>query len=269
MANQTVRARSAQNLAGMIFEGDTMIRVRQSDGTLGKPIGPISPLKLAINPGDAEIKTRELHLRGMAGQRADPVVMGAAEPTFALETDDAGKELILLALRATSTALAESGGSVVDGVVPVKFKDSWLQLPHRNIVAAGFSGKHANNSALVAEDDYGLQDLWLQHGMIFIPGASTIAVDEACQWSYAYNAVSGATLLGNQIAQVTLQIELFGTNRVNQKPVKVTVFECTVNKATEIDFAANDYIKPNFSGVMTTPEGKSAPYQIEELTFAP
>ncbi|MER2526365.1 MAG: hypothetical protein ABTR07_00375 [Candidatus Competibacter denitrificans] len=269
MANQTVRARAAQNLAGMIFEGDTILRVKLDDGTLGKPIGPISPLKLAINPGDATIKTRELHLRGMAGQRADPVTIESAEPTFAMETDDAGGELLLLALRASESALAEGGGSVTDEVVPVKFKDSWLQLPHRNIVLAGFVGKHANDSALVAETDYGLQDIWLQHGMIFIPGDSTIAVDEACKWSYAYKAVSGKTLLGNQVAQVTMQVELFGTNRVNKKPVKVTIFECTVNKATEIDFAANDYIKPNFSGVMTTPVGKSAPYQIEELAFAP
>lgn len=63
-------------------------------------------------------------------------------------------------------------------------------------------------------------------------------------------------------------MEIFGANRVNQKPVKVTIYECTVNKATEVDFAANDYIKPNFSGVMTTPTGQSAPYRIEELTFA-
>ena len=268
MANQTVRARSAQNLAGMIFEGDAVIRARQADGTLGKPIGPISPLKLAINPGDATIKTRTLRLRGLYNQRADPVVMESAEPTFALETNDAGGELILLALRATSTAIAESGGAAVDEAVQVKFKDSWLQLPHRNIVAAGFGGKHANDSALVVETDYGLQDIWLQHGLIWIPEASTIAVDEACKWSYAYKAVSGSSLLGNQIAQVTMHIELFGTNRVNQQPVKVTVFECTVNKATEVDFAANDYIKPNFSGVMTTPVGKTAPYEIEELIFA-
>lgn len=265
----TTDARAAQNLTGMMFEGDAVVRVYQSDGTLGKPIGPISPLKLAINPGDATIKTRTLHLRGMAGQRADPVVMDPAEPTFALETDDAGGELLLLALRATSSAIAESGGSAVNTVVAVKFKDSWLQLPQRNIVVAGFSGKHANDSALTAGTDYGLQDLWLQHGMIWIPAASTIAVDEACKWSYTYKAVSGQALLGNQISQVTMQVELFGTNRVNKKAVKVTIFECTVNKATEVDFAANDYIKPNFSGVMTTPTGKTAPYQIEELTFAP
>lgn len=267
--SMTVAARTAQNLVGMMFEGDAVIRAKQSNGTLGKPIGPISPLKLAINPGDATIKTRTLRLRGMYNQRADPVVMESAEPTVALETDDAGGELILLALRATASAIAEGAGTVVSTVVPVPFKDSWLQLPHRNITLAGFSGKHANDSALVVDTDYGLQDIWLQHGMVWIPASSTIAVDEGCKWSYTYKAVSGTGILGNQVSQVTLQIELFGVNRVNQKPVKVTIYECTVNKATEVDFAANDYIKPNFSGVMTTPIGKSAPYLIEELTFAP
>lgn len=265
----TVAARTAQNLSGVMFEGDILLRQKLADGTLGKPIGPISPLKMALNPGDTAIKTRPLKLRGMFGQRADPVVMEAAEPTVALETDDAGSELILLALRATASAITESGGTAVNTVVPVKFKGSWLQLPQRNIALAGFSGKHANDSALAVDTDYGLQDIWLQHGLIWIPDTSSIAVDEACKWSYTYKAVSGTGILGNQVSQVTLQIEMFGVNRVNQRPVKVIIFECTLNKATEVDFAANDYIKPNFSGVMTTPVGKSAPYLIEELTFAP
>lgn len=267
--SMTTIAKTAQNLVGVAYEGDAIIQVKQPDMTLGKIIGPISPLKMAINPGEVSIKTRELRNRGLYGQKADPIVDKTAEPTVALETDDAGEELILLALRATRAAITETGGSAVDTVVPAPFKGSWLQLPHRNISATGFAGKHANDSALVVDADYGLQDIWLQHGLIWIPDTSAIAANEACKWSYVYNTVSGTRLLGNQLAQITLRIEFLGINRVNKKQTRIVIHETTINKSTDLDFAANDYIKPNLSGVMTTPVDKVAPYEIEELTFAP
>lgn len=264
----TALARAAQNLVGVVFEGDVMMWPKQADGLWGNAIGPVSPIKLAISPGDAKITTRPLRLRGMFGQRADPFTSEAAESTLVMETDDASKEVILLALRGTSSLISEAGGTVTNGVTAVKEKGTWLQLPNRNIVAAGFAGKHANDTALTAGTDYVLENIWLQHGLIWIPSVSTIAANEACKWSYTYKAVTGTSIQGSQIAQVTMKIEMFGVNRIDSRPVHVLIHETTVNKATEIDFAANGYIKPNFSGVMTTPVGKSSPYEIEYLTFA-
>lgn len=262
-------ARLAHNLVGMVFEGDVLLRPKQADGSLAKAIGPISPVKLAISAGDAKITTRPLRLRGKFGQRADPFTSEAAESTVVLETDDAGESLILLALRATSAAISEAGGTVTNGVTKVVDKGAWLVLPNRNIVASGFAGKHANDTALVAGTDYVLDPIWLIHGMIWIPPGSTITPGEDCKWSYTYKGVTGTALYGSQVAQVTFQLEMFGTNRIDSKPVHVVIHETTVNKSTEVDFAANGYIKPNFSGVMTTPVGKPSPYLIESLTFAP
>lgn len=264
----TSSARQAQNLDGMFFEGDVIVRSKDINGVWGKRIGPISPLKLAINPGSATTVSRKLRLRGQWGQIANSVASESADPTVAFETDDAGKELLLLAMRATSVDLNEAGGTVTDGVTAVPFKGSWLQLPHRNVSATAFSGKHANDSALTAGTDYVLQDIWLEYGMIWIPETSTIAAAEACKWTYAHGTVTGPKISGNQFSQVSLNIELFGVNRTDSSRVHLVIEEGVVSEGSDLDFAATEFFKPNFSGVLVTPAGKSAPYYIEQLTLA-
>ncbi|MBK7982103.1 MAG: hypothetical protein IPP10_14580 [Candidatus Competibacteraceae bacterium] len=265
----TVDARAALQLKGAIYEGDILIRFKDANGNFGARIGPISPVKLAINPGETTVKTRTLKLRKMWGQRADPVTTEAAEPKVAFETDDANAELIRLALRGTVEAVNEAAAAdVTDEAVPVPRKGDWLQLPHRNIAVAGFSGKHAAGAVLVAGTDYVLQDIWLQYGLVWIPATSTIAPNEACKWSYDAGAVTGTNLIGNTEAQVTLNVEMFGTNRVDQSSIHLVIHEIAVTSATETDFAGSDYFKPQFSGVMSTPNGKAGPYEIETLTFA-
>lgn len=264
----TVDARLAQAIRGAIYEGDVLIRLKSAAGAWGTRIGPLSPIKLAINPGDTTIKTRILKLRGMWGQRADPVTTEAAEATVAFETDDATQGLIEASLRAVRVAVAAAGGTATDEVSEAEGPGTWLQLAHQNIKAAGFSGKHANDSALAAGTDYALQDIWLQYGLIWIPATSSIAAGEDCKWTYTHGAVSGSNLIGNKVAQVTMGIELFGSNRVDGSQIHLIVHEAAINKATETDFAGSDYFKPNFSGVMSTPPGKEGPYEIASLTFA-
>ncbi|MGB2971454.1 MAG: hypothetical protein WBD29_03680 [Candidatus Competibacter sp.] len=265
----TVDARAAQQLKGAIYEGDILIRIKDANGNWGGRIGPITPAKLALNPGETTVITRTLKLRGMWGQRADPVTTEAAEPTVAFETDDANAELIRLALRGTFETVSEAAAAdVTDEVVAVPRKGDWLQLPHRNIAVAGFAGKHAAGAALVAGADYVLQDIWLQYGLVWIPPASSIAPGELCKWSYDAGAVAGTNLIGNTEAQTTLSLEMFGTNRVDRSSIHLTIHEIAVTSATETDFAGSEYFKPQFSGVMSTPNGKAGPYEIETLTFA-
>lgn len=264
----TADARLAQNLDGMFFEGDVLIRAKDAAGNWGKIIGPISPVKLALNPGSSTTVSRKLRLRGQWGQVANSVASEAAEPTVAFETDDAGSELILLAMRASTEAVSETGSSVSDGVTAVPFLGSWLQLPHRNIAVTGFSGKHANDSALTAGTDYVLQDIWTQYGLIWIPATSSIAVDEACKWTYTYGTVTGTKITGNALSQVSLKLEMFGTNRTDSSAMHLKVHEIVVSEGADLDFAATDFFKPNFSGKMVTPAGEAGPYFMEPLAFA-
>lgn len=266
----TVDARAAQKLRGAIYEGDVMLRFKDALGNYGARLGPISPVKLALNPGETTIMTRALKLRGQWGQRVDPVTTEAAEPTVAFETDDTNAELIRLALRGTINTVSQTAETVADEIVAVARKDDWLQLPHKNISMTGFSGKHASaGSALVAGTDYELQDIWLQYGLVWIPAGSSIAANEACEWSYSAGAVTGSNLIGNTEAQTTLNLEMFGINRVDRSPMHLVIHEIAVSSASETDFAGSEYFKPQFSGVMSTPPGKSGPYEIETLTFAP
>ncbi len=264
----TTSARQAQNLDGMFFEGDVLIKTKDVNGAWGKTIGPISPIKLAINPGSSKTINTKLRLRRQWGQVKNTVASDAAEPSVKFETDDAGKELILLALRATSTPIDEASGTITDGVTAVPFLGSWIELPHRNIAVTGFSGKHANDSALTAGTDYVLQDIWLEYGRVWIPETSTITAAEACKWSYTHGAVSGTRITGNQLSQVTLFLEMFGVNRVDSSKVHVVVPEIVVSEGADLDFAATDFFKPNFSGTLVTPSGWDGPYYIEPLTLA-
>ncbi|TVR59426.1 MAG: hypothetical protein EA420_15955 [Candidatus Competibacteraceae bacterium] len=265
----TPLARSAHNLVGMFFEGDVLIRARDVNGVWGKRIGPVSPIKLAINPGSATTIERKLRLRTQWGQVADSVANESAAPTVAFETDDAGSELLLLAMRATETPISVAQGQRNQQVTAVPHKGSWLQLPDRNIASAGFSGRKANATALTAGTDYVLQDIWLEHGLIWIPEASTINVDEACDWTYNYGAVAGRKITGNVLAQVNLNIELFGVNRTDSSKVRLFIHEAVVAEGADLDFAATEFFKPNFGGTLITPTGQAGPYFIEPLTLTP
>lgn len=268
----TTDARTQFNLNGLLLEGDILIRIQDANGNYGKKIGPISPVKLSLNSGDATIIERKLRLRGMFGQVANTDVTDPGTASVSFETDDSGSELILPSLRATAVDVAEGSGSVTDGVVAVPLLGSWLDLPHRNIAMTGFSGKKANDTVLVAGTDYVAQDIWLKFGRLWIPAGSAITAGENCKWSYIYGAVSGTRLLGNTLSQVKLEIEFFGKNRSAKSgepaDIYLKIFETTVSKGTDLDFAATDYFKPNFSGTLATPLGQSAPYQLEILSIA-
>lgn len=269
----TTAARSAFNLNGLILEGDILIRIQDEAGAYGPRVGPISPIKLALNAGDSTIAERKLRLRGMYGQITNSVVTEAGIPTVAFETDDAGSNLILPSLRATEEAVDEDAGSVTDGVTAVPRLGDWLVFPHRNIAVTGFAGKKADGTtALTANTDYVAQDIWLKFGRLWIPATSGITAAESCKWTYTYGAVSGTRLLGNTRSQVKLEIEFFGVNRAAQagepRDIYLKIFEATVNKGSELDLAASDYFKPNFSGTMVTPLGQSSPYYVEFLSFA-
>lgn len=265
----TPLARAAHNLVGMFFEGDVIVRARDSSGTWGKRIGPISPIQLAINPGSVSTIERRLRLRGQWGQVADSVANEAAAPTVAFQTDDAGSELLLLAMRATETPISVAQGTRTNQVTAVPHKGSWLQLPDRNISVTGFSGRNASAEALVANIDYVLQDIWLEHGLVWIPETSSIVVDEACDWTYTYGAVAGRKIVGNVLAQVNLNIELFGVNRTDSSKIHLVIHEAVVSEGADLDFAATDFFKPNFSGTLITPAGQAGPYFIEPLTLTP
>lgn len=268
----TTDARTQFKLDGVVLEGDILIRIKDANGDYGKTIGPISPVKLALNSGDQTTLERKLKLRGMWGQVTNSVVTDSGSPTVSFETDDSGSELILPALRATEETVSEAGGSVSDGVTAVPNLGDWLKLPHRNIATSGFSGKKANDAPLVAGTDYVIQDIWLQHGRVWIPAGSAIAAAESCKWTYTYGAVSGSRVLGNTLSQVEMQIELFGINKAAAagmpKDLYLLIHAATVSKGTDLDFTAAEYFKPNFSGTMVTPSGESSPYHVEFLSFA-
>lgn len=268
----TTEARVAQSINGLFVEGDILVQIQDASGNYGKVIGPISPVKMTINSGDSTTKERKLRLRGLSGQVANSVPLESGTPTFAFETDDAGHNLILPALRASSETVNESGSSVTDGVTTVPFLGSWLELPHRNIAVTGFAGKKANDTPLVSGTDYVLQDIWLQYGRVWIPETSAIVADEGCKWTYTYGDVGGSRVLGNQLSQVRMIIEMFGVNTAakpgDPKDIYLKIKEGTISKGSELDFAATDYFKPNFGGTMATPSGETSPYIVEFLTFA-
>ena len=73
---------------------------------------------------------------------------------------------------------------------------------------------------------------------------------EACKWTYTHGAVSGSRITGNRMAQVNLNIELFGVNRTDNSKVHLVVHESVVSEGADLDFAATDFFKPNFSGTL-------------------
>jgi hypothetical protein len=199
----TVDARAAQQLKGAIYEGDILIRIKDANGNWGGRIGPISPAKLALNPGETTVITRTLKLRGMWGQRADPVTTEAAEPKVAFETDDANAELIRLALRGTFEAVSEAAAAdVTDEVVAGAAQGRLAPAPapqyrRRRLCGQARGRRGAGRPArTTCCKTSGCNTAWCGFRL-----TSTIAPGELCKWSYDAGAVAGTNLIGNTEAQ--------------------------------------------------------------------
>lgn len=259
--------RADQGLAPSILIGDMMFRLKDPYGNWGELFGPITVGEMTLDPGKP---TQELIKSGLIETYTQVIgaVMTPGDPSITIKLSDAGVNVLNLALRGTITAVTEAGNTVTNGEVNVVQKGAWLQFPHRNIAASGFSGK-SDTTDLVAGTDYLLDDMYLKYGMIYIPTTATnVDLAENQTWSYTYGAVSGSRIDAMQLADMRLQIDMPIQDRNTLNRGFLKVWEAAVSPSSGIDVASNKKIELTLTGIPMTPSGKVAPYYIEWITFA-
>jgi hypothetical protein len=271
----TSLARAAQNLYPAFYELDILIRIQASDGTYGQRIGPIESTTVAITPSVPNKITQLSALRGRTGQANASVSVPNEAPKIGLAfADSANADLVRLALKGETTSLTQASSTATNTVMAVPYLGSWLRLGHRNIQTTGFSGKLANDTALVANTDYVIDATWLKSGLVWIPATSNIPAGNACKWSYTYYAVSGTITQGDKLSSMTIDLVGFGKNLVRdsagvQQELELEVWQVDLDSNATFNFRSEGQtLTFDFTGTLITPSGKDSPYEIRYPVFA-
>jgi len=266
-------ARANQGLDGFLAEGNILMQVKDVAGVYGPLEGPINGTTLSFNPGEGETKERISKMIGTSGQALNSIIT-AGTPSITFGFNDLGARQFALASRGAISAINEAGGSVsaASFTVPAAAKGGWIELPNRNIAVAGFSitgagGTPTYTFSANADQDYG--PINYEQGHVYIPKASTIANGATIEVTYTYLAVTGELIKGNQIDQTVMRLIFEGKNKANFQKMRIIFHEATVQPTQDIDVLGDDFAGAAFSGNLTTPVGKDAPYEVEwNLTLA-
>jgi hypothetical protein len=245
---------------GFLGGGDLYInRYDPSLGAFRGFEGPFEASKFEIKP-NVEIKNLPSRGRSTYGQNIETVTL--PQPSdFTVELPEVNKATLAIALLGDAVALNQGAGTMAAQPFTAIRKEVWLDLGHRNIVAAGFSiTNEPGTTTYVMGVDYVVN---YRMGWVKILEASAIAPGAVLEASGSYNAVTGTTIRGATQTQVRAQFRLEGINFADQLPVIVDVWEAVIAADSAFDFLASDFNTVSLPGSLKTPVGKTEPFTVE------
>lgn len=252
-------------MAGLLLAGDLFLDRLTDAGASTGLLGPLNGVKLAISNPDPEAKERVSRMKDTLGQALD--VVNIPKPAeLSIDIDDQPPEILALALIGSIEDTTQGAGSATDEAITL-IPDRWVELGHRNIVAAGFSiaTAAAPSTPLVAGTDYVVD---YAAGMIKALSTGAIATSTACLADYSYSASTGKRINGGANPIANCRIVLNGKNLVTGKAARLEVDFATLSPTGEIDLLSGEFVTTQLKGKMKTLEGETAPYRYEEFTDA-
>jgi hypothetical protein len=213
--------------------------------------------KLEIKP-NSELKEMLSKDKNKYGQIVASVAINKPAE-LSLELNDMTREALAIALQGTGAAYSQGSGSITDEVVTAKL-GKFVELSKRNIAVAGFVVTNsAGTVTYVLNTDYTVN---YALGLLEILSTGAITEAQSLKVDFTYSAVAGDRIQGATLAQVKAELLLDGVNLEDGKPMSVRIYEATLTADGAVDFMGDDFVKLSMKGRMTTPTGKSEPFEV-------
>ena len=248
-------------MSGLICAGNVYLDLYSSGVRTGF-IGPINATKFAISPGKAESLDRISYMRDTFGQALDSVIFPGVS-SLAIDTDDAGAEVLQYALLGTLSGISDSQGEVSTEAAVARL-GKWVKLAKRNVSDVTVTDDDPNTpESFTNPGDYLLD---ATAGMIFCNTTGDMVDGEGLVLAYKYGARSGSEIVAATQTEVRAYVRMDGKNLANQKKVEIIIPEAVLTPSGELDVAGKKFVSFSLSGSLVTRTGETGPFYYRELT---
>ncbi|NWO05823.1 MAG: hypothetical protein HLX50_09050 [Alteromonadaceae bacterium] len=240
---------------GLIFAGNIYMS-EIVDGVPGEFAGPINVSRLEMTPPQPESVNRTSYQRDTYGQVLDSVNLPGEAPRMAMDFDSLPSGLLADALAGTSEAYSATVQTVTGEAVTLK-QGLWKKLPYPNVDENTISVTLDSDGTteLVRGTDYDVEPVSGLIRALNETGAVAVTVD------FDTLQASGQRILGATEISKSRQIIMDGVNLVTGKKAHVTIHSASFSATQALDLMAREMITGTLEGTMTTPSGKTSPYE--------
>lgn len=240
---------------GFIGAGDLYI-ARQVSGSYEDYAGPYECTKFEIKP-NVDVKEQVSKGRSTYGQVIETVAV--PKPfKFTINLAEVNKDALALALLGTTSALAQTAGSLTAVDVTANL-DKWVQLSKQALTGSPTLTNAGATTTYVEGVDYIVNK---QLGWIKCLSTGSITAAQPLKFTSAYGAISGIAIAGGTQAQVRAKFKLDGINFADQNPVIVTCHEGVIAADSAFDFLADNFNTVALPGSLKTPAGFTEPFNV-------
>ena len=245
-------------MAGYLLEGDLYVDLYNQGQLTGLKFWE-GVAKFAMKP-NSELKEQISKGRNKYGQIVASVPI--IKPTdFNLSIQSVTPSMLASALQGTVATLSQSAGTTATDFDAVAKKGCFIDLGKRNLTNAVVVKNTAGTTTYVNGTDYKVN---FAMGFVEILATGAITEGQALKISYGWSATTGNLIQGGTKPLIRAKFVLDGVNLNTGKNEVITVWEAAMTSDSEIDFMADDFISPSFTGRMVTPDGKASPFEIED-----
>jgi hypothetical protein len=183
------------------------------------------------------------------------------QPTdLTIEFGKVSPKALAMGLQGSSSAFSQGAGAVTDEVVTA-YKGAYVDLAFRNLASspAVVVTNSAGTTTYVLDTDYSVDYV---SGQLYIVPGGAIADAQSLKVDYSYAAVSGDKVVGGTEPNVRGLLRLKGKNLFDGLPVDLTLWDVTLSSDSGVDWLSDKPVNITMKGRMTTPAGKTGPYEL-------
>jgi len=213
--------------SGIKLKGDLLIAELGANFAFNGWEDPANISEFMLDPGSGEVGKhigRGINNEGqILSAWVDP-----GQPLIKFSIDSLPVVQLSLAMRGSLGIINQGAGSVTDEPVTL-FEGKWIDLGYKNLVAESFALTGVGGTPPLVEGvDFEVQ---YQFGMLKALNAGAAGPQEA---DFDHAAVSGSVVYGANQAQLSVALQLNGSNKTNGRSARVAVERGIMMVTTEL-----------------------------------
>lgn len=238
---------------GLIASGDLYIDFYDTSG-VATGFQLVGNCKKFAPKVETETKENKLNGRDTLGQTADSYTR-ITSSTISIVFNRYNPEVLSAAFMGSAVDQTAAAGAYTATITGIK--DRWVEVNQTGLDTCVVKDV-TDTITYVEGTDYEVNK---RLGMIKV--LTTELNGDVLHISGNKLAKTGRKITGATRSMINAALRLDGKNNADGSNVVVSVFKAQLRADTEFDFLSEDFPELTFSGSMTTPTGKSWPFEVE------
>jgi hypothetical protein len=245
---------------GFLGAGDVYIERFDPDTQVYlAPKGPYESTKFAIK---ATTKLEEMTGRGRSTYGQILASVAIPQPTeFEIAVAEVNKDAMALAMLGTTATYIQASATVVDEVITAApALGEWVKLAKHSLTAGSVVVTNSAASTTYTEGTH--YEINYSLGWFRAVLGSTITPGQSLKIDYAVPAINGVRIRGVTQPQLKARFNFDGINMADGSRCIVECYEAVISSSAAFDFLAAKFNEVPLTGRLTTPVGKTEPFEV-------